>query len=100
MPVLALDAEGRGLLSGVDKTRWNALMTREALWGPDWLLSYEAHLKGWLPSSAVADHVGADPCFKFLRGFGVSFYNTRASSLVTPKWRQPLWMSQLIGYTL
>ncbi len=46
--VLALDAERRGLLAGLDKTKWLGLITKEELRSDQWLLAYEAPRKGWL----------------------------------------------------
>ena len=75
--LLALDAKSRGLVpGGLDTTLWNSYMTLDDLYGEQWLLSYEARLKGWLPSATGRDHVGADPVFGWLKSAGVEFYNS------------------------
>ena len=67
---------------------WQAAMTRDELVGRLWLLSYEANVKGWLPSVVAGDHVSADPIFKFLKDAGVHFYDDQASLTYVP--RKPL----------
>ena len=62
--ILALDAKGKGLIgNNVSLTLWASMMTTQSLLEEDWLLSYEANFKGWLPSVDVPDHVTADPNF-------------------------------------
>lgn len=101
IPLLALHADSKGLTpTGLNLTKWASLMTPEELWGQNWLLCYEANIKGWLPTSHAIDHVNADPCFSFLKNQGVSFYNDRASSTKIPKWRSRFSFSQLVGYGL
>jgi len=74
--LLALDAEQRGLfMTPLDKSNWSHYMTRESLYEGLWLLSYEANVKGWLPSVGHRDHVMTDPCFGYLKSNGVEFYN-------------------------
>ena len=55
-------------------------MTQDALYDEHWLLSYEANIKGWLPSLGAADHVAADPNFGFLKANGVHFYDATLGS--------------------
>lgn len=74
--LLALDAHSRGLIpNGLDTTHWEAYMTTDELHGNQWLLSYEANKKGWLPSIGTNDHVMADPNFAFLKNSNVEFYD-------------------------
>jgi hypothetical protein len=49
-------------------------MTKDGLYDEQWLLAYEANVKGWLPSVGGGDHVNADPGFSFLKNAGVEFY--------------------------
>ena len=79
--LLALDCEQHKLVEKpLDKGLWGAQMTTEALYDDQWLLAYEANVKGWLPSVGPADHVAADVNFSFLKANGVSFYDpTRAA---------------------
>jgi hypothetical protein len=73
--LLALDAAERGLVDPVslDVTKWQEHVNGEGLYGPQWLLAYEATVKDWL-SSASGDHIGSDEAFSFLREGNVSFY--------------------------
>lgn len=48
-------------------------MCAEGLYGPLWLLSYEANNRGWLPNVGTADYVLADPFFGPLKRQRVSF---------------------------
>lgn len=78
-PVVALPFL-HALHSGLVPTRpslttVSSFMTTDDLYAKQWLLSYEANVKGWLPSVGTADHVRADPAFASLKTAGVSFYN-------------------------
>ena len=87
VPLLALHANARKLVpGGLDTTTWEDLMTPEELWGEQWLLCYEANVKGWLPSKGRKDHVAQDLCFSYLKDNAVSFYNIRASALRVKRW--------------
>ena len=72
--LLALDAARRGLAQDLDVTRWASSMTGDSLDGEMWLLSYEARVRGWLPSIGGQDHVMAHPVFSFLATRNVRFY--------------------------
>jgi Reverse transcriptase (RNA-dependent DNA polymerase) len=75
--LLALDCEQHGLMSkSLDKTHWASLMTVDSLYDENWLLAYEANVKGWLPSASGTDHVATDPNFGFLKAGGVQFYDS------------------------
>lgn len=86
--LMALDCESRGLMTtALDKTLWLPCMTPAGLYEEHWLLSYEANIKGWLPTVGGGDHVSADSNFDFLKASGVYFYNTvplGASPIPTP----------------
>jgi len=76
--LLALDIEASGLAAkAFDKSLWLEHMTPEGLYDSHWLLSYEANIKGWLPSKGGADHVNSDPNFEFLKRNGVYFYDRK-----------------------
>ena len=49
-------------------------MTAANLYDNHWLLAYEAHEQGWLPSRNGNDYVGSDAFFSILRSHGVRFY--------------------------
>lgn len=75
--LLALDARDKGLVpSGLPTSTWQDYMTTEELFGDQWLLSYEASIKGWMRSVGTKDHVRADPQFAALKKAGVSFYDS------------------------
>jgi hypothetical protein len=73
--LLALDALSQGLLPATFSTvTWAGRMTPLDLYDEQWLLSYEANVKGWLPTVGGGDHVAADPNFSQLKTLGVEFY--------------------------
>lgn len=83
--LLALDAKSKGLISNnVNFAQWASMMTTQSLREENWLLSYEANVKGWLPSLGGHDHVAADPNFCFLKQNGVSFYDDKLSIRYQP----------------
>ena len=78
--ILALDAKAKGLISNnISLTLWGSMMTTQSLYEENWLLSYEANVKSWLPSPSVHDHVTADPNFNFLKQNSVHFYDAGLS---------------------
>ncbi len=87
VPVLALFAEERGLISArqLDKTCWEKLATNEGLDSSHWLLAYEGAVRGWLaPDTAqlVEDH----QVFRWLRRNEVSFFDGAASVAALNRW--------------
>ncbi len=73
---LALDARKRGVIArAVDFPLWESSMTTENLYETQWLLSYEANIKKWLPSVGRGDHVRKDAGFGYLKRNGVHFYD-------------------------
>lgn len=66
-------------------SRWKPLETSNALWEEQWMLSYEAGVRGWGGMSDT--HIKADPFFDELRKLQVRFYDTGAliTPLITPK---------------
>ena len=83
--ILALDATKRGLISNnANCTSWASMMHSQALYEENWLVAYEANVKGWLPSIGSQDHVGSDGKFAFLKQHGVHFYNAYLSSIYKP----------------
>ena len=83
--ILTLDGKSKGLVSNnVNLGLWSSMMTSQELYADNWLLSYEANIKGWLPSNSSQDHVAADPGFGFLKQYGVSFYDQSLSTAYKP----------------
>lgn len=75
----ALDLKNSGQIpKGLNTSKWEALMTAEELYSDHWLLSYEAGVKGWLPT-IDGDYISEDPFFSTLKNAGVEFYNTHVS---------------------
>jgi len=88
--LLCLDARQQGLVpGGLNTTLWESFMAVDELYGEQWLLSYEANQKGWLPSIGTPDHVATDPCFSFLKSLGVEFYNSNRALTSTPTFVSP-----------
>jgi hypothetical protein len=83
--LLLLHAHQKGLVpGGAALGAYIPFMRAEELYGQQWLLSYEANVKGWLPSAGgAADHVAADPCFSYLKQNGVEFYDSAVLGLAT-----------------
>lgn len=75
--LLSLDAKRRGLVPyGLDTSLWESFMTEQDLLERQWLLAYEASVKGWLPSINGVDHIAQNPVFDFLRAKNVEFYDS------------------------
>jgi hypothetical protein len=88
--LLALDAEHRGLIpSHLNPTAWATWMTADDLYGDQWLLAYEANVKGWLPAVGGVDHVASDPAFGYLKTHAVSFYDPALAAPVMPSATRP-----------
>jgi hypothetical protein len=81
--LLALDARSRGLIaSGLRTDIWAGYLTKEDLFGEQWLLSYEAAVKGWLRAPNGVDHIAQVDAFAWLRDMDVEFYNVQ--NITTP----------------
>lgn len=78
--LLALDCENQKLTeSNLNKNVWEEYLNTDALYGDQWLLAYEANLKGWLTSEKDPEYVEKDPNFSFFKENNVSFYKERDS---------------------
>lgn len=76
----ALHARASGLVAGaVDVSSLEALMNEDELVEEQWLLAYEANVKGWLPNKGGKDFVTAHKHFKLMKAAGVSFYDDTAT---------------------
>jgi hypothetical protein len=83
--LLSLDADNSGLIpSGLDTTNWKQYMVQPELYGSQWLLAYEANLKGWLPSKSGKDYVSSELNFQHLKNAGVEFYSTQRARTAVP----------------
>jgi hypothetical protein len=73
--LLALDAESQGYFQEpLERDVWSQYMDKQGLYGEQWLLSYEANIKKWIPASG-RDHVNADSRFNYLKKNGIQFYD-------------------------
>jgi hypothetical protein len=76
----------KGLVTGpVDVSPLEALMHDGELTDTQWLLAYEANVKGWLPNKGGKDFVTAHKHFGPMKAAGVSFYDEAATLPVTVK---------------
>lgn len=78
--LLALDCEQKGLVEiPLKKAVWEEYLNIDSLYGDQWLLAYEASLKGWLKPKNNSDYVEKDANFALLKMNKVSFYRQRDS---------------------
>ena len=88
--LLLLDASSRGLISGTPAyPSLEQYMNSDDLYTEQWLLSYEANRKNWLPSLQGGDHVAADANFGYLKANNVSFYSRVMPSVPAPNYASP-----------
>lgn len=74
--LILLDLERMGLIeAGSRLWKLQSRMTQASLRDENWLLAYEADVKGWLPSAELTNHVDNDPYFSELKAKKVEFYN-------------------------
>lgn len=89
--LLSLDAKQQGLFNpGLNTSNWEQYMTREGLYEEHWLLSYEANVKGWLPSLTGKDYVSEDKFFGVLKKNDVEFYDPTKAAKIMPTATEPL----------
>ncbi len=72
--LLALDAQEKGLIdSKALAEQVSKIVDAESLYGPHWLLSYEAAVHDWGPKA----HVEQDPIFETMKSADVYFYQSK-----------------------
>lgn len=82
----ALHLIAKGLVTGpVDVSPLEALMHDGELTDAQWLLAYEANVKGWLPNKGGKDFVTANKHFGPMKAAGVSFYDETATLPIAVK---------------
>lgn len=82
----ALHVRAKGLTTGpVDVSPLEALMHDGELTDTQWLLAYEANVKGWLPNKGGKDFVTAHKHFGPMKAAGVSFYDETATLPIAVK---------------
>lgn len=68
-----LDLHQAGFIPlGLNLTNWTTMLTADNLYSENWLVAYEAKMKGWLTTGF--DYISKDPFFKILKDNNVSFY--------------------------
>lgn len=70
-----LSAAGK-LPEKLSSSRWHYLVSSTALWEEQWMLSYEAGVRGWEGMSD--NHIRADTHFKELEKLDIRFFNEHA----------------------
>ncbi len=89
----ALKLKDQGLINdGLDLSRWSSLMKTEELYDDNWLLAYEAYIKGWLPSVSGVDYISADPFFSMLKTNNVEFFDPGATIVWKHKSASEKWL--------
>lgn len=82
----ALHARAKGVVTGtVDVSALEALMHEGELAESQWLVAYEANIKGWLPNKGGKDFVAAHKYFGPMKAAGVSFYDEAATLAISVK---------------
>jgi hypothetical protein len=75
--LIALDLRSLGLINGaLDTSLWQQSMNTAGLKSNNWLLAYEANIKGWLPIVAP-DYIDTHAHFSVLKKYGISFYDVK-----------------------
>lgn len=72
LEALALKNNG-GIPQGLTTSLWETNLTEQGLFNDNWLLAYEAAVKGWLTSTT--NYINNDPFFKELKNRNVEFYD-------------------------
>jgi hypothetical protein len=74
--LLGLHAQRKGLLPRKDYLKsFEQFLTVQDLYGEQWILAYEANVKGWLRSGVGKDNVASDSRFSILKANRVEFYD-------------------------
>lgn len=82
--ILALDAQEKGRIpTGINTFIWEGLLTKTELYEDQWLFSYEANYKDYLPTAH--DYVSEDAWFCKLKQNGVTFYDQDAPLEIPPE---------------
>jgi hypothetical protein len=80
--LIALDLDRNLLRRGLDISLWEGFMVGDELYGPNWLLAYEALTRGWLASKDGTDYVSGDNFFGELSRRGIRFYDPDVTAVV------------------
>lgn len=79
--LIALDLNSSGLISGLNTTIWQSYLTVSNMYEEQWLLNYEAQVKGWLTGTFFT----SGSLFSDLHASSVEFYDsTRQVVTFTP----------------
>lgn len=84
--LLVLDAQNKGLIDeDFEFVKWKSVMKQEELKSENWLLTYEAYMKNWLPSISGVDYLKNSEGFNVFQENNVNFYNSDLSAIYRPK---------------
>jgi len=81
--LIALDLRANGMADGLHPDLWLQHMQSGHLYSENWLLAYEALVKGWLPFTDRANYVANDDFFGELAQKGVEFYDVGTQNAAT-----------------
>jgi len=83
--LIGLDLRDSGLISTLNTAKWRNYMNVTNLNEEQWLLTYEAHVKGWLSLTSGGPNFGQNQFFNHLLSQNVQFYDsTRQVEIFTP----------------
>ncbi|WPS88318.1 RNA-directed DNA polymerase [Brevibacillus halotolerans] len=72
--LIALDLSNSGLIVGLNTTNWQSYLTVSNMYEEEWLLNYEAQVKGWLSSGRSP--FTSESLFSDLNSNNVKFYDS------------------------
>lgn len=77
----ALHARQEGCVSNLDTSLWESYLEKEALYKDQWLLAYEACIKGWL--KPTKNFIEQEQFFDSMKQNSVIFYDTTLAKQAT-----------------
>lgn len=72
LDVLSMRHDGL-IVNPVDTTLWESNLSKNGLYSENWLIAYEAVVKGWL--TPPTPYISTDPFFQKIHSLGISFYD-------------------------
>ncbi|AVH65505.1 RNA-directed DNA polymerase [Nostoc sp. 'Peltigera membranacea cyanobiont' N6] len=74
--LITLDLNSSNLIEGkIDFSLWQSILTIDHLYSSNWLLCYEANIKGYFPQTPQNNYIENDDFFAVLKQNNVSFYD-------------------------
>lgn len=81
--LISLDLRESGMADPLKPDVWSQHMGKDHLYSENWLLAYEAFVKGWLPSLDGTNYVGNDDFFGRLASSNIEFYDAETEDAAT-----------------